>query len=156
MPLRQLPAPAGRGHAACCEPPDSPGWKRITFKPDLRAFVERILPTLRQRCRQTSTDRKVADHRIVLALQGVFCARVPISSHATIALARASAAPIAMISLKACTKDSAIACPIDCRVIWSKSSGRDGGCEFTTLSLATIAMRRAARSSRPIADRSHD
>ena len=64
-----------------------------------------------------------------------FCAAVPMRSHATIALTTASVAPIAMISLKACTKDSAIACPINCRVIWSNSSGRDGACELTTLSL---------------------
>src|SRR4029450_6394657 len=54
-----------------------------------------------------------------------FCAAEPMRSHATIALTTASVAPIAMISLKECTKDSQIACPIHCRDIWSNSAGRE-------------------------------
>src|SRR4030095_714463 len=48
-----------------------------------------------------------------------FCPAVPMRSHATMALTAASVAPIAMISLKACTNDSAIACPINCLVVCS-------------------------------------
>ena len=46
-----------------------------------------------------------------------FCPAVPMRIQATMALTAASVAPIAMISLKACTKDSAIARPINCLVV---------------------------------------
>src|SRR5262249_45832518 len=50
---------------------------------------------------------------------------LPMSTNAMIPPTIASVAPIAMMSLKACTKDSAIACPIICLVIGSNSSGMD-------------------------------